>query len=41
MIQPYCRERTVRDGVVEECGRVLDTAGRCDRAAQHVSEGRR
>lgn len=36
MMQPYCRATVVRSGVVEECGRVLSTAGRCDGRSRHV-----
>jgi hypothetical protein len=38
MMQPYCREKIVRNGRVEECGRVLSTAGTCDREPRHVPE---
>lgn len=36
MMQPYCRAKTRRGQQIEECGRVLDTEGRCDRTAAHV-----
>lgn len=36
MMQPYCRARVRRGGVVEECGRVLSTAGVCDREPRHA-----
>jgi hypothetical protein len=36
MMQPYCRAKTKRGQVIEECGRVLSTQGVCDRAARHV-----
>lgn len=35
-MQPYCRAKIERSGVVEECGRVLSTTGRCDREPRHV-----
>jgi hypothetical protein len=35
-MQPYCRARVRRGERVEECGRVLSTAGRCDREPLHV-----
>lgn len=38
MMQPYCRARVRRGGVIEECGRVLSTGGRCDREPLHVAE---
>lgn len=36
MMQLYCRAWVRRGERVEECGRVLSTAGRCDREDRHV-----
>jgi len=36
MMQPYCQAKVKRGQVIEECGRVLSTAGRCDREDRHV-----
>jgi hypothetical protein len=36
MMQPYCRAKVRRGEVVEECGRVLSTAGTCDRKPPHA-----
>ncbi len=35
-MQPYCRANIVRGWVAEECGRVLSTAGVCDREPLHA-----
>jgi hypothetical protein len=37
MMQPYCRAKVRRGEQVEECGRVLSTAGTCDREPRHVA----
>lgn len=39
-MQPYCRSKVKRGDRVEECGRALDTEGRCDRVAAHVEPDR-
>jgi len=36
MMQPYCRAEVQRGELIEECGRVLSTAGRCDGEVRHV-----
>ncbi len=36
MMQPYCRAKVRRGEVIEECGRVLSTAGHCDREDRHA-----
>lgn len=37
MIQDHCKEQIIRDGVREECGRVLRTDGGCENFDRHVA----